>query len=51
MTSSGSATWARCAPGAPGCLPGLRPPLPRRSPRTGLHNPSDDGGREEFAES
>ena len=26
---SGRADQARCDPGAPGCLPGLRPPLPR----------------------
>jgi hypothetical protein len=43
-TSSGSGTWARCAPGAPGCLPGLRPPA-RRSRRGagGLPSPSEDG--------
>jgi hypothetical protein len=53
-TSSGSATWARSAPGAPGCLPGARPPLPpRRCCRGagGLPSPSDDGGRDELEES
>jgi hypothetical protein len=49
-TSSGSATWARYAPGAPGCLPAARPP--RRSPGAGgLPSPSDDGGRDELEES
>jgi len=51
-TWSGSGTWARCAPGAPGCLPGARPP-PRRSRRAagGLPSPSCDGGRDELEES
>ncbi len=36
-------------PGAPACLPGLRP-LARRPDRSGLTNPSFDGGIEEFCE-
>jgi hypothetical protein len=53
-TSSGSSTCARCAPGAPGCLPGRRSSArssARRSTREGLRSPSEDGGMEEFEES
>jgi hypothetical protein len=53
-TSSGSSTCARCAPGAPGCLPGRRPSAcsaSRRSARAGLRSPSEDGGFEELEES
>ena len=49
-TSSGSATWARCVPGSPGCFPGLLPAA-RRSARDGeggFENNSADGGIEEF---
>src|SRR6266545_7493144 len=34
----GSATWARVAPGAPGCLPGLRPDLARSDRSAGLRD-------------
>jgi len=49
--SSGSATWARCLPSAPGCLPGLRPSA-RRAARLGFSplpffvKRPDDGGSE-----
>ena len=49
-TWSGSATWARCLPGAPGCLPCLRAAA-RRSARDGdggFENPSADGGIDEL---
>jgi hypothetical protein len=47
----GMATWARWAPGAPGCLPGRRRPAcssARRSVRVGLPSPSEDGGLDEI---
>ena len=49
-TSSGSATWARCLPSPPGCLPGRRFAA-RRSARLGaggLDKPSADGGIDEL---
>ena len=50
--SSGVCDQARCAPGAPGCLPGLRP-LPGFARGAGAFRPgrsSDDGGIEELPE-
>ncbi len=52
ITTSGSSTSGIVDPGAPGCLPGLRPVAFREEPRSGLrYGPSEDGGRLEFAES
>ncbi len=50
---SGSSLRLREIPGAPGCVPGLRPERVRDERfRAGLfHGASDDGGRDEFDES
>ena len=47
---SGFSTRDRFVPGAPGCLPCLRPVLPRSDLGAGLPNLSEDGGIEEFPE-
>ena len=49
ITSSGSPTSSSVAPGAPGCLPGLRPD-PLRRARFGVAYRSDDGGNDELPE-
>jgi hypothetical protein len=51
MVLSGFSLHARCAPGAPGCLPGFRLPSVRRPGCAGCFLPgwsSDEGGSEEF---
>ena len=52
MTSSGLSTSGIVVPGAPGCLPGLRPAARRDERRSGLrYGGSEDGGRDEVDES
>ena len=50
ITTSGSATCSKVAPGWPGCPPGLRLLLPRKDRGVGFAGPSLDGGFDEFRE-
>lgn len=50
ITTSGSATPSKLAPGWPACFPARRPLARRKDLGAGLAYPSDDGGFDEFRE-